>query len=432
MAKKKEKPKEEKKILLKQKPNKIKKIGIKIIGIGGGGCSIIGEISKRINKVSFVAVNTDLQALKGLPKNIKRFSFGEEVTGGLGTGMNVKLAESLAEKEKEKIKNLYKNQDICIFISTLGGGTGSGAGPVFIKEAESFPCVKLGIFTLPFKFEGKKRLQIAKEALKKITPLLNASLIIPNDRIFQLVNKNISLRKALIALDKILAENLKEIIDLILNPGIINIDFADFKTILEEKGNLFFLNTLKTSGANRVEKIINNIFHSPLSDFNFGKIEGILFNLAGSGELKVEEVNKISKTISSLNKGAKIIFGISKDKNLKEERKGDKIKLTLFVVGKEKEEKGKQKKKAKIKKEKKEKKVKKSKKKKKRKEVKKEALKEKKSLEIKNQKKRKTALEIKKALEEEEKKLLEKEKEWEIPTFIRKGFKKKIKIVQKK
>lgn len=414
--------KNEESSLIKDTKSKIKKIKIRIIGIGGGGSSIVGEISKRIDKVSFVAANTDLQALRGLPKNVKKFSFGEETTGGLGTGMNVKLAESLAEKEKERIKNLYKNQDICIFISTLGGGTGSGASPVFIKIAENFPSVKLGIFTSPFKFEGKRRFQIAKDALKRIIPLLNASLIIPNDRIFQLVSKDVSLRKALIILDKILADNLKEIIDLILNPGIINIDFADFKSILEEKGNFFFLNTLKTSGQNRMEKIINNMFHSPLSDFNFGKIEGILFNLSGDGELKVEEVNKISKAISNLNKGAKIIFGISKEKSSKEEKKGDKIKLTLFIIGKEREERAKRKKRKKVRE-----------KKEKKKEEKKEDEKiKKKILEMKNQKKRKTALEIKKALEEEERKLLEKEKEWEIPTFIRKGLKKKIKVIHKR
>lgn len=421
--------------------SKVRKINIRFIGIGGGGGAIVSEISKRIDKATFVAANTDLNALKYLPKKVKPFSFGEDVTGGLGTGMNVELSEELAEKEKDRIKKLFKGQDVCIFVSTLGGGTGSGASPVFVKISQEFPTISLGIFTLPFHFEGKKKLQIAKESLEKMKSFLNGYFIIPNDRIFQMVEKKTSLRKGLFLLNRILAERLKEIIDLIFLPGIINIDFADFKTIFNTKGKVFFINTAEASGNERTDKIIDNIFSSPLGDYNIGKAEGILFNIAGTGDLKMEEVREISKAVSHLNKNARIIFGVSKGEKTsstrgKESSQKGKIKLTLLIVGseKEKEKKKKIKKKNLLKREKKEKK--KTKKKEKfisgrNKESDKKEKVEKEDKESKEAKKRKTALEVRKELASEEEEILKKENEWETPAFLRKGIK-KIKISRKK
>lgn len=423
--------------------SKVRRINIRFIGIGGGGGAIVSEISKKIDKATFVAANTDLSALKHLPKKVKPFPFGEDITGGLGTGMNTKLSEELAEREKDKIKKLFKGQDVCVFISTLGGGTGSGASPVFVKLCQEFPTISLGIFTLPFRFEGRKKLQIAKESLEKMKPYLNGYFVIPNDRIFQMVEKKTSLRKGLFLLNKILAERLKEIIDLIFLPGIINIDFADFKTIFDSKGKLFFINTSEASGKERTDKIIDSIFSSPLADYNIGKAEGILFNIAGSGDLKMEEVREISKAISHLNKNAKIIFGISKGDGIslskkKEASQKGKIRLTLLVVGSErtKERKTpKKEKETKKKTEEEEKEKSKKKKKEKRKTFpkKKKEIEKKKGLEKKEEKekKRKTALEVKEELASEEEEILEKEKEWETPAFLRKGIK-KIKISHKK
>lgn len=426
---------------------KIKKINIRFIGIGGGGGSIVSEMSRRIDKVSFVAANTDIEALKHLPKNVKKFSFGEEVTGGLGTGMNIELSEELAEKEKEKIKKLFKGQDVVIFISTLGGGTGSGASPVFVKIAQEFPLISLGIFTLPFHFEGKKKMQIAKESLEKMKPFLNAYFVIPNDRIFQMVEKKSSLRKGLFLLNKLLSDNLKEIIDLIFTPGIINIDFADFKTILNGKGKVFFMNTVEGSGKERVDKIVDSIFVSPLCDYKIEKSDSILFNIAGTGDLKMDEVKEISRTISHLNKSAKIIFGISKDKNprSRKNREGTgRIKLTLLVVGSEKEvkkissKKKERKEKARAKKPVKKEGVSKLKEKKKKAKKEKKKKKEKTILmggiakeDKKESLKRRTALEAKEDLLSAEKEILEKERELETPAFLRKGAK-KIKISYKK
>ncbi len=441
-GKKNDKEKLEERTLTSLSHPKIKKINIRFVGIGGGGGSIVSEMSRRIDKVSFAAANTDIEALRHLPKNVKKFSFGEEITGGLGTGMNVELSEELAEKEKEKIKKLFKGQDVIIFVSTLGGGTGSGASPVFVKIAQEFSLISLGIFTLPFHFEGKKKMQVAKESLEKMKPFLNAYFVIPNDRIFQMVEKKSSLRKGLFLLNKLLSDNLREIIDLIFTPGIINIDFADFKTILDGKGKMLFMNTVEASGKERVDKIVDSIFVSPLCDYKIERSDNILFNIAGTGDLKMDEVKEISKAISHLNKSAKIIFGISKDKNskLKKTKEGTgKIKLTLLMVGSEKEVKkissGKKEKKEKIKgkkvirkektrkhEERKKKKVKKEKATRIRKDVRKD---KKESL------KRRTALEVKEDLLSAEKEILEKERELEIPAFLRKGAK-KIKISHKK
>lgn len=151
----------------------IKKTKIKIVGIGGGGGSVVSELAKKMKKASFIVANTDAQALKRTPKNVRTFQFGEDLTEGLGTGMDVKLGEEAAQREKQRIKRLLKNQDFCIFVACLGGGTGSGATPIFAEIAEEFEGITLGIFAIPFKFEGERKIRIARESLEKIKPKLN-------------------------------------------------------------------------------------------------------------------------------------------------------------------------------------------------------------------------------------------------------------------
>lgn len=413
---------------------------IRVIGIGGGGCSIVSELAKRVGKVSFVAANTDLQALKGIPKKVKAFSFGQDLTGGLGCGMDPKLGEKAAQEEKKKIKELLSGWDFCILVSTLGGGTGSGATPTFAEISKNLKNISLGIFTFPFDFEGKRKTKIAKSSFKKIAPNLNGLIIVPNQRIFKVIKEDTSLTAALSSLNKILADNLESLIELIRKPRLINIDWADFKSILKGKGKPVYLNTAKAKGRNRAKRATQKVLKSPLFKFGMKNPKRILFNISGGRDLKMSEVEKISESISEFNPRSKIIFGISQSGS-SGTKKGE-LKITLLAVGrkerlvrkrtkkkskkkkkttKRKSKKKRSKKRSKKKPSSKSKKKKKKKPKKKKKKSKKKKSKKKKS----TSKNRRTALEVKKAAQKREKERLAEEEKWEVPTFIRKGFKKR-------
>ena len=303
------------------------KARIKVIGIGGGGGSIVSEIGRSLEKANFVVADTDIRALKK-KSGIKYFWFGQELTHGLGTGVNVDLAKQAAESAKGKLSGIFKDQDIIIFIASLGGGLGSGATQVFAEAAREFGGITFGIFTMPFKFEGKNKLRIAQNALKTLKQSLNVSLVIPNEKIFKIIDANTPITDAFSTVNKSLIESLESLIDLIYNPGIINIDFADLRTILRGRGNTAFLNTVEESGKDRAEKLCQKVLVNPLLQNSSFDAEKILFNIAGSDNLSMFEVEKISSHISNLNPKAKIIFGISKSAKLK-----NKIKTTVLMTG---------------------------------------------------------------------------------------------------
>lgn len=303
------------------------KAKIKVIGIGGGGGSIVSEIGKSLGKASFVIADTDSRIAKKA-KGIKYLLFGQDLTHGLGTGLNPELAKTAAERAEEKITGLFENQDIVILIASLGGGVGSGATEVFAELSKKFNCITFGIFTLPFKFEGKNKHKVAAKYLAELRRMLNVSITIPNERIFKVIDQNTSISQAFSMVNKNLIKSLESLIDLIYNPGIINIDFADLRAILQGKGNLAFLNTAEASGKNTSEKIIQEILHNPLYQNSNFMAEKILFNIAGSNNLSMLEVDKISRAIGEQNPKAKIIFGISKNPEYK-----NKVKTTLLMTG---------------------------------------------------------------------------------------------------
>ncbi|MCH7828256.1 cell division FtsZ family protein [Patescibacteria group bacterium] len=314
-------------------PEAVRKTKIRVIGIGGGGGSIVGEIAKSIGKVDFVSANTDLQAQKNLPRNVRGFVFGQEFTKGLGCGMDEKLGESAAKAEKDRIKKLVEGQDVCILVVSLGGGTGSGAAPVFAEAAKEAKCLTLGIFTMPFSFEGQKRREIADAALEKVVPLLNAYVLIPNENIFRIIDQKTPLRASFSAVNKRLAETLEGFIDTLSLPGLINIDFADFKTLLEGRGRLAYLNSVSMQGAPKAQLVLKEVLHNPLYDYGITGADRVVFNLTGDKTMKMQEVAEISKRISSFNIKARIIFGISFQPKYK-----DKLRIALFAIGcKEKE-----------------------------------------------------------------------------------------------
>lgn len=317
----------------KEKTGEIKKTKIRVIGIGGGGGTIVSELSLRMKKASFLAVNTDIQALKTLNKRVVCFSFGQKLLQGLGTGMNTELAEATFQTENEKIKKFLKNQDICVIIACLGGGIGSGISHLIAKTAKELGNLVYGIFTLPFEFEGRKKMEIARQGLEKLKFQVNAFSLIPNERIFQLVDKNVSLKEAFSSVNKILAENLKGLIETIYQAGLINIDFADLKTIFQGRGRLAYLNSVSSEGGNQIENLIKKAVSNPLYDYDIRGARNILLNIKAGKNLTLLEMTQISKTISSLiGQDVRMIFGLSQisspDKELM-----NKIKITLLAVG---------------------------------------------------------------------------------------------------
>jgi cell division protein FtsZ len=458
-----------KKSLLKAKTEKIssiKKTKIKVIGIGGGGSNIVSELAERIKKATFLAVNTDLQALKQVSRKVEPFLFGQNFTHGLGTGMKPEIAEMASQNEKERIKKTLEAQDLVIFIACLGGGVGSGATPIFTKISQNLGNLSYGIFTLPFKFEGERKMEIAKRALEILRPKLNAITILPNERIFQVINKTTPLREAFSAINKSLTQSLEGLIETIYQPGLINIDFADLRTILTgSRGRLAYLNTLALARKEGIAKeMVEKVLTSPLYPYGIKGAKGVLFNIVGQKELSLEEVSQISKTISEkTHKEAKIIFGIQPFSSGKRVGYQNIIKTTIFATGcptkifsgkapkKLKQRKTKQPRKKSIKKEKVNikakypEKIKKIKLKKPEEKLplqtgksqQKKEINKVQPLELKMLKNlpagqpnisegkvevkvRKNALQLKKEIEQEEREMLEKERFWEVPTFLRK------------
>ncbi|HJN61981.1 MAG TPA: cell division protein FtsZ, partial [Candidatus Parcubacteria bacterium] len=321
--------------------NKAHKTKIRIIGIGGGAGTIISEIALRVKKVDFIAANTDLQALKSVSRLVKTFNFGQNLTHGLGCGMDWKIGQRAAKEEEQRIVKLFKGVDLCILVASLGGGTSSGAAPQFAKIARDLGVMTFGIFTLPFKFEGEKKYQIAKNSLERLAPNLNVLQVFPNERIFRIIDKKTPLQEAFSAVNQKLVEGLEGLIEMIYSPGLINIDFADLKAILDGRGKLIYLNSTMAQGPNRAEEAARKILLDPLSEYSFPNnedkdhleggsftVDKILFNIYAGRDLRMKEVEEISKTICDSNKRAKIIFGIAQDNKY-----NGKIKITLLATG---------------------------------------------------------------------------------------------------
>ncbi|MDP2637195.1 MAG: cell division protein FtsZ [bacterium] len=304
------------------------KTRITVVGVGGGGGNIVSEIAKLLKKADFVAANTDSQALKQVSRNIKKFSFGQEFTQGLGCGMDANLGQLAAESEKENIKKMLEGNDLCILVSSLGGGTGSGAAPVFAEACNSERLMTIGIFTMPFSFEGEKRRQIAEAALQKLQPLVNAYVLLQNDSIFNIVSRDTPLRFAFGSLNKKLAEVLGGLLETLFVPGLINTDFADIKTMLQGKGRLSFLSSGSAAGEERAKAALGEALSNTLYQYGPRGAERILFNVAGSKDMKMQEVAQVSNAVFQENPRAKIIFGITSHPRFR-----NKLRVTLFAIG---------------------------------------------------------------------------------------------------
>lgn len=316
---------------------RIRSTRIKIIGLGGGGSSIVSEMSQRLPGVSFVAADTDLVNLQRIKNShLALFSFGSEATCGLGTGMNSNLGRKIAQSSVESIKQLFSDVDLFILISCLGGGIGSGALPVFAKAAQDSQALGIGVLTMPFSFEGSKRQRLAQKSLKEVAPCLDARMVLANEKIFSIAGDQTSFSAALSLINQSLIDNLNALIEIIRQPGLINIDFSDLKAILRGRNQTIFLNSVMEQGEKRLEKVLDKINRY---DFYYNEptpADKILLHLMGGTDLKMSEVQIISQKIKELNPDAQIIFGIDRKPSFKTQ-----MKITLLSVNVDKDRKGK-------------------------------------------------------------------------------------------
>ncbi len=302
---------------------------IKVIGIGGAGGNTISRLFEAdIKNVELISINTDLQDLNKKKAHLK-IRIGEKITQGLGAGMKPEIGRLSAEENAKDIEDVLKTADIVFLTAGLGGGTGSGAIPVVAGIAKSLGILTIGIVTLPFSFEGKKRRKIAQNSLEEIKKTINTLVVIPNDRLLGLIPPKSSIEFAFEKCDELLKEAVESISNVISNPGIMNLDFADVKEVLKSGGSAFF-GIGRAKGKDRVAKALDVALFSPLTDFPLEKLGSILFNIAsGSSNFYLSEVKKIAETIKKRTSGsARVVFGASFDKNLAK----DEIRLTIIAT----------------------------------------------------------------------------------------------------
>lgn len=301
---------------------------IKVIGVGGAGCNTIHRLYNTGLEIDFISLNTDIQDLQK-KKSSKKIRIGKEATRGLGAGMNAKLGKLSAEENYTDIEEHIKDADILFITAGLGGGTGSGAMPVVSEIANKNGILTIGVVTLPFSFEGKKRKKIAMDALLEIEKYIDTLVVIPNDKLLETISKDSTVEKAFAKCDDLLKEAVESISNVILNPGILNLDFSDIKRVLKEGGSAFF-GVGKAKGENRAEQATKIALSSQITRFPLEKAEGILFNVtSGQDNFSLSEVKQISKSVKEkTSSSTKIIFGASFDDNLAK----DEIRVTIIAT----------------------------------------------------------------------------------------------------
>lgn len=307
---------------------------IKVIGIGGSGCNTIDRLTKaNIKNVEMVSVNTDAQDLKKKNAHFK-LRIGEKLTQGLGAGMKPEIGKASARENAKEIEDALRGSDIIFLTAGLGGGTGSGAMPVIAEIARKTGALVIGIATLPFSFEGKKRKKIALKSLDEIRKKIDTLVAIPNDKLSDMVPVKSSVEKAFSKCDELLKEAVEGISNIILNPGIMNLDFSDIREILKNGGSAFF-GIGKARGKERAAAAIEKAMKSPITRFPLDRADGVLFNVAsGNKNFFLSEVKKIADTIKKKTlPSTKIIFGASYDKNLLK----DEIRVTIIATSREKQ-----------------------------------------------------------------------------------------------
>lgn len=302
---------------------------IKVIGIGGAGGNAIDRMFQcKIKGIELVAVNTDAQDLKKIHAH-KKVHIGKVSAGGLGAGMNPDVGKKAAEESLGEITEVLKDADMVFLAAGMGGGTGGGAAPVIAKLAKSQDILTIAVVTKPFSFEGGFRSRLASRALQELEEHVDTLLIIPNDQVLKLVNEETTVLDAFWKADEVLRQAVQGISDLIVVPGLINVDFADVRSIMKNAGQAIFgMGVAK--GEKRVETAFDTALHSPLLDMSVKGAKGILFNVAGPQDLGLGEIMDAARKVQeSVAPQAKIIFGAVHDPSLK----SGEVRVTVIATG---------------------------------------------------------------------------------------------------
>ncbi|MEI6864205.1 MAG: cell division protein FtsZ [Candidatus Adlerbacteria bacterium] len=302
---------------------------IRVVGVGGSGKNAVNHmVESKVRGVDFISINTDAQDLHhSLAK--KKIHVGKNLTRGLGAGMNPEIGKRAAEETKEEIQQAIKGSDMVFIACGMGGGTGTGAAPIVAKTAKELGALTVAVVTKPFSFEGQQRSRLADQGLEELRKEVDALIVIPNDRILATVAKDTTLKAAFAACDDILKQAVEGISDLITNPGIINVDFADIRAVMENAGSAL-MGIGIASGENRAAIAAKAAVSSPLLELSINGAKGVLFAIAGQDDLGMIEVHEAAKIITeSVDPNAKIIFGAIRDEKLK---KGE-VRVTVIATG---------------------------------------------------------------------------------------------------
>lgn len=301
---------------------------IKVVGVGGSGRNAVNHmVRSKVNGVEFIVANTDAQDLHNSLAQ-KKIHIGKNLTRGLGTGMNPELGRRAAEETKEEIQEALKGADMVFIASGMGGGTGTGASPIVAKTARELSALTIGVVTKPFFFEGSQRMNLAEMGLEALESEVDALIVIPNDKLLNTA-KDTTILSAFSQADEVLRQAVEGISDLITTPGLINVDFADIKAIMANAGTAL-MGIGIASGENRATEAARMAINSPLLDVSINGARGVLFAIAGSEDMTMNEIQEAAKIITeSVDANAKVIFGAIIDQKL---RKGE-IKITVIASG---------------------------------------------------------------------------------------------------
>lgn len=302
---------------------------IKVIGVGGSGKNAVNHmINSKIKGVEFIVMNTDAQDLHHslAPKKIH---IGKNLTRGLGTGMNPEIGRKAAEETKEEIQGVLKGADMVFIACGMGGGTGTGGAPVVANIAREQGALTIGVVTRPFTFEGAHRARLAEQGLDELRKQVDALIVVPNDRVMSIADKDTTFKSAFMMCDDVLRQAVEGISDLITTPGVINVDFADIRSVLSNAGSAL-LGIGSSTGDNRAQEAALIAINSPLLDISVSGAKGVLFAIAGGEDLRMHEIQDAAKIITeAIDPDARVIFGAIRDEKLKK----NEIKITVIASG---------------------------------------------------------------------------------------------------
>ena len=302
---------------------------IRVVGVGGSGGNAVNHmVSNKVKGVEFIAVNSDAQDLHhSLAK--RKIHIGKNLTRGLGAGGNPDMGRRAAEETREEIANAIKGSDMIFITGGMGGGTGTGAAPVVAKIARESGALTVGVVTKPFLFEGQERMRLALQGIEELKKEVDALITIPNDRLLAIVDRETTIRSAFEQCDNVLKQAVEGISDLITMPGIINVDFADIRSVMENAGSAL-MGVGVSSGEKRAEEAAKLAINSPLLEVSITGAKGVLFAIAGGDDLAMLEIQDAARVITeSIDPHAKVIFGAIRDEKLKK----NEIKVTVIATG---------------------------------------------------------------------------------------------------